>query len=476
MCALTLTVVSAGLPTTTASAWEGPQSGAEGGQVSEGSEGIGDSYWPLDGNGGIDVVHYDVRDAYDFTTGRLSGRTTLTVRATQPLRAFQLDFLLPTSSVTVEGQPAVTHRPQPHELRIVPATPIADGATFEVEVTYSGRPSLRTYAGENNWLADSDEVVTMNQPHMAPWWFPANDHPRDKALFDITVTGPASHQVVSNGLLVTRTVDGLQATTHWRSASPMATYLAFFALGRYDVEQGVSHGLPWFVAVSQGLDPEAQRVALQSLRRSPAITQWLAGRLGAYPFESTGGLTTALPVPFALENQTRPTYAASFGGGTSVVVHELAHQWFGNSVSVRRWRDIWLNEGFATFMEAAYAERHGGPSAESWLQRNYQDLRDYYPRSFWSLDLTDPGADHIFDTPVYLRGGLALQALRNKVGDQDFWSLLHTWVKSLRYGNATVPEFEALAERVTGQQLDAFFWAWLRAPRPPADTQANGLR
>jgi aminopeptidase N len=283
-------------------------------------------------------------------------------------------------------------------------------------------------------------------------------------------------QTVSNGLLVDRTTDGALATTHWRSTSPMASYLAFFALGHYDVEQGVRDGLPWYVATSADLDPDRERLARQSLMKGPAITAWLARRLGRYPFESTGGLTTALPVEFALENQTRPTYASSFGGDTSVVVHELAHQWFGDSVSVRRWRDIWLNEGLATFMEAAYAETHGGKPAQKWLRRQLQDLRRYAAPAYWRLDLADPGPHHLFDDQVYERGGLALQALRNRIGDRDFWAVLHAWVREHRYGVATVPQFEALAERTSGEQLDGFFRAWLRAPRPPAATRANGLR
>ncbi len=441
-----------------------------------GTAGIGDPYWPWDGNRGIDVLHYDIRTSYDFATGKLAGATTLTIRATTRLTRFQLDFLLAARSVTVDGVNARFGRFAGHELDIVPRSPIAQGRTFRVRVTYNGRPGSKTYAGERNWLADGNEVVTMNQPHMAPWWFPANDHPRDKATYDITVTGPITHQVVSNGLLVDRTTDGLKATTHWRSTRPMASYLAFFALGRYDIAQGTHNGLPWYVAVSQELDPSAHQVAMDVLEQSPEVTAWLTRRLGAYPFESTGGLTTSLDVGFALENQTRPIYPRSFGSDGSVLVHELAHQWFGDSVSVRRWRDIWLNEGFATFMEAAYDEKHGGPSATRWLKRTYQDARTYYGPSYWRLNLADPGPAHVFDDPIYTRGGLALQALRNRVGNADFWKILRTWVRTRRHGHGSVPAFEALAKRISGKQLDGFFRAWLRAPRPPARTRANGLR
>ncbi len=438
-----------------------------------GSGGIGDRYWPEDGNGGIDVRHYDIHDAYAFDTGRLSGHTTLSLEATQDLRSFHLDFLLPVTGVTVDGL-AAEHDSRKHELVIRPARTLVKGSTVKVRVRYAGRPSSYSYAGESNWLASQREVVAMNQPHMATWWYPSNDHPRDKATFDITITGPAGHQVISNGLPVKRTRSGDQATTHWRSKYPMASYLAFFALGRFDVVKGKKNGLPYYVGVSKAISRFERATAKRVLTKTPGVTAWLASRLGRYPFESTGGLTTSLPVGFALENQTRPTYPTSFGSDLSVVVHEVAHQWFGDSVSVHRWRDIWLNEGFASFMEVVYAETHGGPSGRTWLRDQYGERRG--DADFWRLDIADPGADHIFDGPVYTRGSMAAQALRNRIGGGDFWTLLRTWVKDHRYDDGTVEQFERLAHRVSGERLDGFFDAWLRAGTAPARTRANGLR
>ncbi|MEN8672666.1 M1 family metallopeptidase [Nocardioides sp.] len=439
-----------------------------------GAAGIGDRYWPLDGNGGIDVQHYDIVNSYDFADGHLSGTTTLTVRATQALSSFQLDFLLPVSAVSVDGVDATYDRPHRHELRIAPTTPLVRGERFEVVVQYAGRPGPIRYARERNWAADGDEVVTMNEPHMAPWWFPSNDHPTDKARFDVTITGPATHRTISNGLLVDRVVAGDQATTHWRSSDPMVPYLAFFALGRYDVEHGVRNGLPWYVAVSRELPDPQRRRAMTSLERSPAVTAWLARRLGPYPFESTGGVAPSIDVGFALENQTRPTYSGSAATHLPTIVHELAHQWFGDSVSVRRWHDIWLNEGFATFMEAAYAEKHGGRSAQQWLRAQYDSRRG--EASFWRLDLADPGRRHIFDEPVYLRGAMALQALRHRIGNRVFWATLQQWVAERQYGTGSVRAFRRHVEQVSGTDLDRFFRVWLTTPRAPTVTRANGLR
>jgi len=438
-----------------------------------GSAGIGDPYFPADGNGGIDVLHYNVHDEYAFATGRLSGRTRLKIRATQSLSRFNLDLLLPVSAVKVDGVRAAFSKPSRHELRITPRTPVRVGDVFSVVVRYAGKPGPISYLDERNWLANRKEVVTMNEPHMAPWWFPANDHPADKATFDIRITVPAGRKVVSNGRLVDRTVRGRQATTHWRAVEPMATYLAFFAAGDFETRKGSLKGRPWYVAVSKQL-PASERSGLLGLMgKSPSITAWLEKQLGRYPFSTTGGLVTSLPVDFALENQTRPIYPAVSPSSVSLVVHELAHQWFGDSVSVRRWSDIWLNEGFATFMEVRYAETHGGSPGTAWLRDNYGFFGS--GDRFWDVRIGAPGPKRLFDNAVYVRGAMTLQALRNRVGEADFWRILRGWAQQRRHGNGSVADFRAYAETVSGEDLGSFFTAWLDATARPADTAANGL-
>jgi aminopeptidase N len=313
---------------------------------------------------------------------------------------------------------------------------------------------------------------------MAPWWFPSNDQPRDKATYDISITTDAAKTVIANGEQVgDPVVSGDQATTHWRMKQPMATYLAFFAAGRFAVRQGTTAGIPWVAAVSKQFGPATRRTYLRLVRRSGAITAWLQRELGPYPFDSTGGLVTplsAIPYAFALENQSRPTYQGGLDKITEV--HELAHQWFGDAVSVHRWKDIWLNEGFASYMEHRWAEDHGGQTTSQWLHRDYRDLAD--AASFWQMDITDPGADinsQLFDTPVYERGALALAALRNRIGKHTFDRLLRDWAADHRYGSATVGMFERAAEKAAGHPLDRFFHAWLVADRPPRRTASNGF-
>ncbi|MCW2795224.1 MAG: peptidase rane alanine aminopeptidase [Nocardioides sp.] len=438
----------------------------------EGGPGAGDAYFPLDGNEGIDVLRYDIHDTYTFHDRRLTGWTELRLRATRDLSSFDLDLLLPVQVVKVDGVTVDHTKPSRHELRV--EAPIVTGTTYHVLVRYGGHPGGISYAGERNWLASDREVVAMNEPHMAPWWFPANDHPSDKAVMDINITAPLDKVVVANGRLLGRKVHGNRATTRWHAPEPMASYLAFFAAGHFEVAHGTRDGLPWYVAVSKRIPQQERRASMRLMKQTSVLTAWLQSQLGDYPFSETGGLTTSLNPGFALENQTRPTYPELSSDGLTTVVHELAHQWFGDSVAIAQWRDIWLNEGFATFMEVRYAETHGGQSGQNWLRNWY----DYYASNagFWQLRVDDPGAGHIFDYPIYQRGAMTLQALRHRIGSADFWHLLRKWARTRAGGNGSSAEFEALAAQVSGEDLGTFFDAWLRGDSPPAPTAANGLR
>ncbi len=444
-----------------------------------GAAGIGDAYFPLDGNGGIDVLRYDVHNRYSFARARLSGWTRVTLEATERLSGFNLDFLLPVTSVKVGGKDVRYDQRRFHELSI--HRRVAAGERLELVVRYAGKPGRYAYAGEQNWLSDRREVVAMNQPHMAPWWFPSNDHPRDRARISISITVPKDKVVVANGEQVGRTVDGGLATTTWRPREPMVPYLAFFAAGDFTVAQGRGGGgVPWVAAVSKQLGADQQAAAMRLMKRTPDLLSWLETLLGDYPFSTTGGLTTSLPVGFALENQTRPTYPFMGEGLRAVqtVVHELAHQWFGDHVAVESWKDIWINEGPATFFEVYYNEVEHGVDADTWLRNTY----DAHTGDFWKHEVADPCADlddcvsDIFAPFVYDRGAMTLQALRNVVDDDEvFFALLRRWVQDRAGTTGSTAQFESLAEEVTGRDLDAFFDAWLHTPAKPARTAANGF-
>lgn len=441
-----------------------------------GAAGIGDPYFPLDGNGGIDVQSYDVHDRYRFDERRLSGWTRIMLRPTADLSGFNLDLLLPVQSVRIDGD-EVDFDHSGHELEI--NAPVTEGELVDVVVKYAGFPGHYSYAGESNWLANRHEVVAMNQPHMAPWWFPANDHPLDRADIKIAITAPKGKQVIANGNQVARKVHGGLATTTWLPDEPMVPYLAFFAAGEFAVATGADHGHPWVVAVSKRLSPELRARGMSLLKKSARYTAWIEDVLGAdYPFSTTGGVATSLEPGFALENQTRPTYSPT-SLNTATVIHEIAHQWFGDSVAVEGWKDIWLNEGFATFFEIYHAEDAGNLTGDQWLRDQYDGLAAN--SDFWDHEVADPCPTYencvssIFAWWVYNRGGMALQALRNVIGDDDFFEVLRTWATDREGGNGTTSQFEALAEEVSGQDLGEFFDAWLHETSKPADTAANGL-
>lgn len=442
---------------------------------SPGARGIGDPYYPLYGNGGYDVSHYDIAVSYTPSNDRVVGTTTITATATQDLSRFDLDLALPASSVTVDGV-AAGFRQGPHELVVTPARPVRNGRPLTVVVQYAGIPSQTSVDGLDPWVRTADGAVAVGEPEIAAWWFPSNDHPRDKATFDIAVTVPTGVEALSNGVLRSKTTSGTTDTWSWRESSPMATYLAFMAVGQFDVRSGTSAtGLPWVTAVAANGGAEG-RYAAADLARSPEVVDWHAKQWGPYPFDVTGGVAPAADFGFALENQTRPVYTRGFwssGSNIYVVVHELAHQWYGDSVSVTNWKDIWLNEGFATFAEWRWSETHGEGTAQQLLRASYDGIPA--GDSFWTLPIGNPGAHREFSGAVYTRGAMTLQALRNRVGDPAFFQIMREWARQHAYVNGQVSQFISLAEQLSGQDLDGFFQAWLYAPKKPAPTSANGL-
>ncbi len=651
---------------------------------SPGAAGAGDPYYPLDGNGGYDVEHYDLALRYDPAAKLLSGTATVTARATQNLSAFNLDFSgLTIRSVEVGGKPAV-HSRVADELTVAPAAGIADGQKFTTAVRYEGVPDTLGGASPKGWVPTPDGVVVAGEPHGAETWFPVNDHPGDAATYTFRVTVPAGRTAVANGVLASRKTAGGWTTWTWDAAEPMASYLATATIGTFDLRtyskggvkfwdavdvallrpfapatgksfavsgradssykrlsrtvavpadgaklsfsidrnteagwdfvlveartagrddwttlpdlgghttadvghqcrsmvklhpflshyltpdslggcapagstktpgrwsaaSGSSNGyerwtvdlapyaggeaevsityvsdpanqLPgvvvddvelsaastsfekdakpldgwrlaappagtaskarWTVGGAKDAPPPVGEIASGSLGRQGEILEFLTKRFGPYPFSSSGGIVHAAPLGFALENQTRPTYPPAFFSepedGDSVVVHELAHQWFGDSLRIAGWQHIWLNEGFARYAQWLWAEHEGIETTQKAFDEAYALPAD---DPFWDVTIGDPGVERTFSRAVYTRGSMTLHQLRRAVGDSDFFQILRTWTKTRAGATVTTADFVALAQEISGKNLKPLFDAWLftgaRPELPAGSTAAN---
>ncbi len=440
----------------------------------------GDPYFPLDGNAGYDVEHYAVHDTYRPGTDRLRGTTVVRATATEDLTRLSLDLVLPVDGVRVDGTAAEFSKPHRHELEVQLPEPVDAGEQFTVKVRYHGRPASVSAEGarpnRDLYFHRPGETVAMGEPQNGAWWFAANETPEDKATFDITIRVPRGHEAVSNGALVSRRLAHGWVGWHWRVDEPITTYLAFFAAGQFRIRSGTTDGRPHVYAVSERLSDQDRRTALKRLRMTDEIEGWLTGALGGPPFGETGGVVAGIPIGYALETATRPVYPwsdRSPGGWRGLMVHELAHQWFGDDVAVRRWRDVWLNEGFATYTEWWHAEEHGGVSVAQHLQNTYDSLPA--DDGFWDVRISDPGPAQMWSNPVYVRGAMTLAALRNRIGEADFAAFVEQWLGRHAQGHGTGAELRALAEEMSGEDLAGFFQHWLDEPSKPADTSENGL-
>ncbi|MFJ7086217.1 M1 family metallopeptidase [Streptomyces griseus] len=431
-----------------------------------GAVGLRDPYFPGLGNGGYDVTHYGLELDVDPAAGRLRGTATITARATQDLSAFHLDLLgLDVESATVEGRRAAVNRAG-KELTLRPAPGaegrLRKGRTFTAVVRYSGSPQTVTDpdGSKEGWLPTADGAVALGEPTGSMAWFPGNHHPSDKAAYDIGITVPEGLAAISNGELVSRRTANGRTAYRWRTAEPMASYLATVAVGRFATEESVTpDGVRLFTAV----DPESAAASEDVLARMPAVLKWAAGKFGPYPFSSAGAIVERTgDSSYALETQNRPVYPGP--PDTALLVHELAHQWFGNSVTPKTWRDMWLNEGFATYAEWLWAADHEDVPVEESFREAYEDDAN------WAFPPADPPtAADLSEPPVYGRGAMVVHRIRLAVDDDAaFFALVRGWTKKYRHGNAATDDFTAYVEEETGQDLGRLWDAWLHGgSRPP---------
>jgi aminopeptidase N len=423
-----------------------------------GADGVGDPYFPQDGNGGYRVSHYDVTVTIDpGRPDQFTGDTLVNATATQDLDRFDLDLKgFDVTAVAVNGTPATAvARSGDHELVITPAHRVPRGSRLDVRVRYRGAP-----VGDGWHRLSGGGLSAAGEPHSATAWYPCNDHPSNKATFSLTATVPDGWTVIGNGLPGPTTHANGNTTFRWHESHPMATYASTIAVDKFTVHSSaLADGTPVINAYGQNTTYRAESDALPA-----KMVQFLSAKFGPYPFESTGSIVLSGSA-MGLETQTRPTYD---GGLFDVaVVHELAHQWFGDSVSFTDWRDGCIAECFAQYTDMLLdAEVNGGD-----IDRSYREqvARAVNEPSFWSVALYDPGKNHPLASALYSKGSLMLHALRRTIGDDTFYRILREWLRRYRDANASWPDFETLAQTMSQQDLSGFFQAWAHSTTVPAN-------
>ncbi|MEX0992842.1 MAG: M1 family metallopeptidase [Solirubrobacterales bacterium] len=428
---------------------------------------LGDPYYPKLGNRGYDVSAYDIALTYNPARSTIAGATTIVATSTSPLSEVALDFArFRVGQVTVDGVDAAS-RLVHGKLVVVPATPLAAGVVFTIRVPYRGTPRAindPSAPSRIGWIGRGDLTYVVSEPSGAHTWFPVNDHPSDKATYEIRVTVPSRLKALSNGRLLGSAPAGAGLTTwSWSESAPMASYLATVVIGRYKIaEQPGPTGVPILNAYYKRPSRTERRVLSKGV---PRIIRYFSGLFGTYPFDSVGVIVLPDVGPLAIETQTRPLISSRLirSDRYDVLAHELAHQWFGDAVSPATWRDIWLNEGFATYADWLWQAHAGGVPIRRQIRFTYDYLRG-------ALDIppANPGAKHLFGTSVYFRGALALQALRNRVGDRAFFAIFREWVDRYKGGVATTAQFITLAEQIAGRPLASRLRPWLYARRLPS--------
>lgn len=425
-----------------------------------------DPYVPGHGDASYSVGHYDLHLGYKVDGNRLDGDATLFCEARSDVTALELDLhTLRPSKVFVDGRP-VRHQHRRGRLVVRPPRRIPAGVEFEVRVRYAGnpRPVRSRILGTAGWEELEDGVLVASQPHGAPSWFPCNDRPDDKATYSLTLTAASDYQVAFTGELVDRRRGASSATWMYEQEVPMATYLAAVQIGRYDVTE-LEAPVPMRSLTPQPPDSAGYDA---TFGRQPEMMAYFQDAFGPYPFPSYTCVITHDDLEIPLESQGMSTFGRNFMADdwdcVRLVAHEMAHQWFGNAVTLGAWRDIWLHEGFACYAEWLWSEQSGAASTQTRVDHHHARLSELDE----DLVIGDPGPRLMFDDRVYKRGALTLHALRCEVGDTTFFRLLRTWVEQHVGGTVSTRDFVAHASAAAGRDLAALFDAWLyTAGLPP---------
>jgi aminopeptidase N len=426
-----------------------------------------DEYLPKNGNPGYQVSSYELDLEYKVSINRLSGSATITAMTLDELQILTLDLsnALTVSKVSVNGKRAAHFSCRGGKLRIQLASKLATGAALSIVVRYGGSPRpLRSLWGDVGFEELADGVLVAGQPNGAASWFPCNDHPSAKAAFRIQISTESRYRAVANGELVSRRVRASQTVWTYEQPEPTSTYLITLQIGIYKLAPLTRTPVP----IQAALPERLRRNFGHDFARQPEMMKLFVELFGPYPLAN--GYTVVVtddPLEIPLEAQGISIFGANHCDGSRaserLIAHELAHQWFGNSVTARQWRDIWLHEGFACYAEWLWSEHCGGPSADELARRYHEQLRGK-PQD---LLLADPGPRDMFDDRVYKRGALTLHALRGRLGDENFFALLKDWTNRHRHGTVVTDDFTGLAANYSDESLRPLWDVWLYSTQVP---------
>lgn len=427
-----------------------------------------DPYAPSSGNSGYRVSRYELDLEYKLASNRLSGTATITAVTLATVREVTLDLAdsLTVAKVWVNGRPPARFAAGAGKLRITLPATVPPGAALVLAIRYAGSPRpSETLWGEIGFEELTDGALVAGQPIGAPSWFPCDDHPSAKASYRIQVSTDSQYYTLANGQLVSRRARATRTTWTYEQPEPTPTYLVTLQIGRYITRQVPGST----VSIRAVLPARLQQQFERDFAAQPQMMELFVRLFGPYPLAAGYTVLVAddnLEIP--LEAQGISIFGANHcdGSGRSqrLIAHELAHQWFGNSVTVRRWSDIWLHEGFACYAEWLWSEHSGGPTTDQLAQRFHRLLAD----SPQDLLLADPGPADMFDDRVYKRGAITVHLLRARLGDEAFFGLLRDWTSRYRHSNAGTDDFIALAGRYCTESLQPLWQAWLYSTALPS--------
>ncbi|MCV7069070.1 M1 family metallopeptidase [Mycolicibacterium farcinogenes] len=426
-----------------------------------------DPYLPRNGNFGYRVSRYELELEYKVAINRLSGTATITAVTLAALRTFTLDLsdALTVSRVSVNGRRPAQYRCSGDKLSITLSSALPAGAAMTVVVRYNGTPRpIESFWGEVGFEELPNGALVAGQPNGAASWFPCDDHPSSKASYRIQISTDSPYYALANGELVSRKARAGHTVWTYEQPEPTSSYLITLQIGQYESQRLTKTPVPMHAVLPARL----RREFAHDFEHQPQMMKLFIKLFGPYPLAN--GYTVVVTdddLEIPLEAQGISIFGANHCDGhrsaERLIAHELAHQWFGNSVTARRWRDIWLHEGFACYAEWLWSEHSGGRTAAEWAEHYHQKLRGL-PQD---LLLSDPGPEDMFDDRVYKRGALTLHALRTRIGDRDFFALLRDWTARYRHSTAFTDDFTGLAAGYTDESLQPFWQSWLYSKELP---------